>query len=533
MSGFKSQFSQFPRFIQEGAVYSPNQIPTQMPPEQMPPQPPPQMPPLNQMAGTPFTPPRRKSPLKAILLILLAIIVLSGAGFATVLAMRIWDPMWNPFRPKPQAVFEQTISKMNGIKKYGYKLAGSISLNATDSNLKSAKAQGSINSSGAIDITDILNPKLTSVLDFVFSLSDPNSEENMGIASAGEIRILDKNFYFKIGKFEATGTASDDLKDYISSFETIKDQWTKIAKDQIGALAGGGNSFSDAKQKEMENSIKAVFAKYPLWQISGQLQDEKIGDVGVYHYIVALNQANLKSAFSEIMKLSAGSDYSLAMVEGFANTFFEKVGEIKADVWIGKKDLLVYKIDFKKAVDLKQVIGAVAGDFSINLNLELSDHDKPVVVQIPFEAKSYEEVFGPIIKIADAKEKNALVRGNLQQIPQILNFAKKAATYSGLSCKTQYINDICNNIKTQTAEDPKIFGYLKKYCAYSKLLKLNDSDSQKYACIDYTLATSPIETDIDPSLKGYCTGYTFECPKPSPSPSPSVSPSPSASPLPE
>ncbi|MCX6765026.1 MAG: hypothetical protein NT148_00610 [Candidatus Nealsonbacteria bacterium] len=190
MSGFKSQFSQFPRFIQQGAVYTPNQIPTQMPPQQMPPQPPPQMPPLNQIAGTPFVPPRRKSPLKAILLTLLVIIILSVAGFATVLATRIWDPMWNPFRPKPQAVFEQTVSKMNGIKKYGYKVAGSISLNATDSNLKSAKAQGSINSSGAIDITDILNPKLTSVLDFIFSLSDPNSEENMGVSSLERLHLL-------------------------------------------------------------------------------------------------------------------------------------------------------------------------------------------------------------------------------------------------------------------------------------------------------------------------------------------------------
>jgi len=525
MSGFKSQFSQFPRFIQEGAVYTPNQIPTQMPPQQMPPQPPPQMPP----PGIPFTPPKRKSPLKAILITLLVIIVLSGAGLGAVLAMRIWDPMWNPFRPKPQAVFDQTVLKMNGIKKYGYKVAGSVSLDATDSNLKSAKGQGSINLSGTIDITDILNPKLTSVLDFIFSLSDPNSEENMGVSSAGEIRILDKNFYFKIGKFEATGAANDDLKDYISSFETIKDQWAKITKDQIGALAGGGDSFSDAKQKEAENNIKAVFAKYPLWQITEQLQDEKIKDVNVYHYIVALNRDNLKSAFSEITKASGESDYSLAMANGFANTFFEKVGEIKADILIGKKDMLVYKIDFKKTVDLKQVIEAVAGDLSINLNLQLSDHNKPVTVQIPFEAKSYEEVFGPFVKISESKAKNTKIQADINQINSLAAaMLDSKKSYSGLSCKAKDVDALCSDIKAQSGEDPKVFGYYKKYCVYSKLMKLNDSDKQEYLCADYNL--SSLITDVDPSSKGYCTGVTFECPKLSSSVSPS--PVPTLTPLP-
>ncbi|MCX6760153.1 MAG: hypothetical protein NTW46_02310, partial [Candidatus Nealsonbacteria bacterium] len=515
MSGFKSQFSQFPRFIQQGgAVLTPNQVPTQMPPQQMPPQ----MPPPSQMAGTPFVPPKRKSPLKAILITLLIIIVLSGAGFAIVLGMRIWDPMWNPFRPKPQAVFDQAISKMNGIKKYGYKVAGSISLNATDSNSKNAKAQGSINSSGAIDITDILNPKFSSVLDFIFSLSDPDSGENMGMSSAGEIRSPDKTFYFKIGKFEATGTAIEDLKYYISSFEMIKDKWTKMTKDQISSWIGqSGDSFSEAKQKEMENNIKAILAKYPLWQISEQLQDEKIGDVNVYHYIIALNQGNFQKAFSEIIKLNNDSDYFLAMAEGIGATFFEKLGEIKADIWIGKKDVLVYKVDFRKTVDLKQVIGSVAGDLSINLNLELSDHNKPVEVQIPFEAKSFEEVFGPIMKIADAGAKNSRIQAYINVIASaaaIMLDSKKS--YSGLSCKAKDVDALCGDIKEQSGEDAKVFGYYKKYCAYSKLIKLNDSDAQQYYCVDYNL--SSIKTDIDPSLKGYCTGKTFECPKPSVSP---------------
>jgi hypothetical protein len=523
MSGFKSQFSQFPTFIQEGAVYTPNQIPTQMPPQQMPPQPPPQIP----SSGVPFIPPKRKSPLKVILLTLLIIIILSGAGLGAVLGMRVWDPMWNPFRPKPQAVFDQAILKMNDITKYGYKVSGDVSLNATDNNSNNTiKAQGSFNSGGSIDISDILNPKLDSVLDFIFSLSTPDPDEKMGVSSAGAVRALDNNLYFKISKFEATGSAVNSLEDYISSFTDIKDKWAKIIKEQIGSAVGqGGEIPSYAKQKELENQIKAILVKYPSWQASEQLADETIGGKSVYHYVISLNKGNVEKSISEIIKLGAESDYSLAMAEGFVSTFFEKVGEVKADIWIGKKDLLVYKFNFEKAIDLKQVVETVAGDLSVGLNLEMSDHNKPVVVAIPSGVKSVEEVYGPVIKKVESNAKNDKIQSDINRIrtlSETIFSAKKS--YSSLSCKAKDVDALCSDIKAQTGEDPKVFGYYKKYCAYAKLLKLNDSDKQEYYCIDYNL--SAIKTDIDPSLKGYCTGYAFECPKPSVSPSPSPSPTP-------
>lgn len=564
MPSFKSKFSQFPRFVQEGgSVYAPDQMPSpnmpsqfppemspqmpqqnplQMMPEQAPPEPPSQMPPVGQSYEQPYIPPERKSPLKAILISLLAVLILAGAGFAIVLATRIWDPMWNPFRPNPETVFKQALLKLNDVKKYGYNATGKISLGATDVNSKAVTFQASINSKGEIDISDILNPKFNSILDFAVNLSTSDPREGTGIASTGEVRSVDKNLYFKISKFEAAGSAIEDFKDYVSFFESIKDKWIKITKDKLASLSSQGqvkNNLSDAQQKELEVKIASIFQTYPIWQTAGQFPDEKIGTQNVYHYLIALNKENLKKAFSEIMKAGANEagknegnnqavDYFLGMVEGLANTFFEKMGDVKADVWIGKKDLLVYKIDFEKTFDLKQILGSITGSFGLNMDLQLFDHNKPVTVNIPLDAKDYDEVFGPFVKKIGDKAKNDKIQSDIDQIKAIAGtMIASKMSYYGLNCKAKDVIGLCDDIKTQTGEDPKVFGYYKRYCAYSKLLKLNDGDKQEYYCVDYNL--SAIRTDIDPSQRGYCTGYAFECPKPSPSPSPIISPSPSPS----
>lgn len=522
MPGFKSQFSQFPRFAQQGGVvFTPSQIPTQNIPQQMPPSSPPPPPPPPSYSQ-PFIPPQRKSPFKKILLILVIIILLSGIGILGVLSTRIWDPMWNPFRPAPETVFKQSISKMKNIKKYGYKTIGSLALNATDQNSETANANISLNSSGIIDISDILSPKFDSVFDLILDLSTSNPKENIGLSVSGEARGIDNNFYFKIGKLEARGAASEDLKSYISSFGAIKDVWAKVTKEQVMSLFG---------QSQNENQIKAIFDNYPIWKTTEQLNDEKIKEENVYHYIIMLDKESLGKAFSEALKAVPNFDYFLGAVEGVVNTFLEKIGEVKADIWIGKKDLLVYKIDFKKAIDLKQVIETIAGNLSLNFNLELSNHNQPVQVNIPPEAKDYEEIFGPLMKKAEINVKNAKIKANLDQLAlKAKSMFDENKSYSGLNCKLKDVDVLCSDIKTQNSEDPKVFGYYKKYCAYSKLLKTDDADKQEYYCVDYNLSAA--KTDIDPSLKGYCTGWTFECPKvsvifnASPSPSPSLAPSP-------
>lgn len=506
MPGFKTEFSQFPTFVQQGGAYIPQQ---QMPPQQ-PPAPPPPM----------YVPPVRKSPVKAILITLLVLVLLSSAGFAAVLGMRIWDPLWNPFRPKPEAVFIQTLAKMKETKKYTYQTTGSISFDATDKDGKNIKGMVSLDSGGKMDISDMINPKLDSTLKFSLNLSSSNdSKENVGVFAAGAVKMDDKSVFFRIGSLSAEGSAVEDLSGYMSGLNSIKDVWVEVPKSSLG----------NTTESALDAKTKAVFDKYQMWNVASQLADEKMGTADVYHYVVSLNKENLKSAFSELVRISieesgegsmigSSIDYYSAAAEGIVSTFLDKIGEVNADVWIGKKDMLVYRINLAKDIDLKQTTGSIIGNLSINFGLVLADHNNPVDVQAPAGAKTFNEVFGPLMLQAEIKARNEKIQADIGQIKAVADalYASKK-TYSGLSCKMEGAVSICADLKSQTGEDPKVFGYFKKYCAYSKLMKMKDSDIQEYYCTDYL---SQIKTSVDPSQKGYCTGYTFECPKPSPSPTP-------------
>jgi len=60
---------------------------------------------------------KEKSPKKIIIPILVLVFLLL-AGATIVLASRIWDPLWNPFRPKPEKVIERMFQKVWQVKTF-------------------------------------------------------------------------------------------------------------------------------------------------------------------------------------------------------------------------------------------------------------------------------------------------------------------------------------------------------------------------------------------------------------------------------
>lgn len=74
--------------------------------------------------------------------------------------------------------------------------------------------------------------------------------------------------------------------------------------------------------------------------------------------------------------------------------FFEQIGEITADIWIGEKDELVYRFKVNKELSFNSYSESTT---TINLmaDINFSDFDKPLNIQAPSEFETLTSVFTP------------------------------------------------------------------------------------------------------------------------------------------
>lgn len=85
-------------------------------------------------------------------------------GVGTSLATRVWDPLWNPFRPNPEKVLAKTASQMKELKTYHNKTV----FVADFKNKEGFKIEGDF--SGDSDNADGNNPKLAGKFNLNFLL---------------------------------------------------------------------------------------------------------------------------------------------------------------------------------------------------------------------------------------------------------------------------------------------------------------------------------------------------------------------------
>ncbi len=79
------------------------------------------------------------------------------------------------------------------------------------------------------------------------------------------------------------------------------------------------------------------------------------------------------------------------------NDFFDEVGEITAEVWIGQKDKLLYRIATEKEIDISKIDKEKQGITKIEFMLNLSKLNQPVKVDPPKEYKDIQDIIGALL----------------------------------------------------------------------------------------------------------------------------------------
>ncbi len=300
--------------------------------------------------------------------IVVGVLVVAILGTGVALASRVWDPLWNPFRPSPEMVLKNMAESMQKVSSVhtevdfrmdGAGEASSTSLvaklidNSDISNLQNLKSGGSL--TVGLGIQGI---QLTGEANYIISGKDLF----IMLSNLPNIPFLPIDLSSFKGKWIRMTGLSDNSEDMTGLVQMVKN------------FSGNGN----------------------LMVVKKELPDEKLGKINSYHYVVGLKEDGAKEFIKIILKETSDlTTLSDEAMQAQSDEIAQKIGALEIEYWIGKKDELLRKVKLEtRFVDDSQ-------EAIIGITLNLSDFNKPVSVKAPDIYTNAEDLmkdFAPLLE---------------------------------------------------------------------------------------------------------------------------------------
>lgn len=470
------------------------------------------------------SPPR--GPFGLILKIVIGVVVLAAAGTGIVLATRVWDPLWSPFRPEPEKVLKEMIKNMGEQKKFHSGVKMDFKINDPSGNGKLSLAFD-----GDSDFSDPQNKKSS----FSYSL-DLTAAGQGSLSFALEEKIMGEDTYLKIADFNLPAEIEPFLAMYNIDLNSLKGVWISIDKKSFEEMGlPTGQSFNSEAQQKLMGKIQKLFSESKIYAVKKELADEKsaiiwggLDNQKMYHYTIVLDNLKTANLAGEIIKVvmeevmsqeefqnAAGGSFPpvglvVPAIKEQISVFLEKAGELTADLWIGKKDGLLYKIEAEKGLNLSDIMGGNApAEVNIKLEVNSSKFGQSLIITPPTDAQKLEDIFAPVIEQINTQNKINSIKDDMLQLKftatSIFTIGKN---YSKVNCQNEEIKPFCDSIKSNAGSELTIYSSSKKYCAYVKLPStVGQTEDNIYCVSDGSSAETPLST----ALK-YCNKKTIACP---------------------
>ena len=310
--------------------------------------------------------------------IIFGIILIIVASAGTALGTRVWDPVWNPFRPNPEEVIAKAIGSMGEAETFQSDINLSVNIESEES--------GSIilDINNKTDVSDENNPKNASIIKA--SISSP--EGMMEIEA--EARTINKISYWKINKADF-GQVDPMLSLMVSQ---LKGQWLMVSNEE--EVQG---------DEEIKEKITNLLENKKVFKIKKELPNEKINGEKSYHYLLELDRENIKTIVSEMYKINAEeagqsefeADIMAGGYSGAIDSFLEKIGGLQVEVWIGFKSNMLSKIGITKEVDMTDLDKTSTGKADIDFGMTFSDYNKSVEIEEPQDYIDLNEMMAPFM----------------------------------------------------------------------------------------------------------------------------------------
>lgn len=444
------------------------------------------------------------------------LMILGFVGAGAALASRVWDPLWSPFRPAPERVLAGMTSQTQELKTCRNKTNFSLFFKNKDE----IEIEG--NFSASSDATNPENQKSDGKFDFNLSV------EGMQFYLAGDFKTINETFYFKLTTIPVM------LQPFFAmmgiDLEQFKNQWVKFDKESMEEMFSGSLSpemlkeFKEEseknteKEREIKEKVTKLVANKELYFVKNELDDEKVNGIKNYHYQVALNNEELEKIIPELLKIiwetgempnmpGATPEEFQKEVQEKIGEFLNKLGEITADVWIGKKDLYLYKFQLEKEIDISKFDEKEKGTVLIKIVGEYDNFNQPVEITAPAEFKTIKEIFSPILEQSiisqGSRARDDRRKADLSQIRAILElyYSDNYSYPQSLSFPETALKKYYSTTLTDPGNGPcpglygwiKNVGYPDKYCLYACL------ESGEYYAVspDTTMILSFPPTSLD------------------------------------
>jgi len=321
---------------------------------------------------------------KAPIFISIIAVVVLICGITAALYSQVLNPVWNPFRPEPEEVLRKAALSMKELK--SFHVEGDFEIKSSEK----SKYEDEINSMsqsyslGVILNTDRNNLEIKKDEVEVDVIMERESEYN---GRSSKDMVLASGYYIRIGKEAYVKVLSPELLEGMTDdMPAVLNRWIKIDEEGIEDLmnyiqeeSGDQMEIKQLSREEQEKMIEEImldltdlFEDKRFYEIKAELPDKKIEGQKAYHYLLNLNEKEIKRLIPDIV--SVVSDYvvdnisseeygnmgpEMMMAVSFyaaeiVDNFFDKVGEVEVEILIGQKDGYIHQIKFEKEMDLTE-----------------------------------------------------------------------------------------------------------------------------------------------------------------------------------
>lgn len=242
----------------------------------------------------------------------------------------------------------------------------------------------SINFTGVSDVKDLNNPQGS----FSFNINTDALTEGQ-FTFGLEIRNVGKIIYVKISDVPNLG---------FFDLSAVKNQWVKIDTEALKKQFGFEKLEEQLKeaQKQQEltpeqiEKLKEVVKQAKVFKITQKFASEKINGVNTHHYKFTIDKEGIKKLVTDISQIVQNKTLTEKELTDF-NKSLEAIELPEGEIWIGKKDLLPYKVSLSSTIKGTEQLKTSG---KISFTLLFKNFNKPVQIDIPTQTKPLEEILG-------------------------------------------------------------------------------------------------------------------------------------------
>jgi len=339
----------------------------------------------------PPTAPKDTGNTRKLIMIIAGIGVLLAVAVGAALATRVWDPLWNPFRPDPETVLDRMVEAMED-----------VTAAQTVFNVGVSHEQGvfTVQVTAQDDTSDPENPK--GVGSFSMQLASDIPGESFSIV--GDIRELGTTSYMRVTDVDLPAEAAFTLALMFGiDINEIQGQWLQLdAATLLGIQEKVDEETLLQRQQEYAEKINQLFSENQIYYVKDELSDDIIAGAKVYHYELVLDNDELRKVLPELFKLTLAlsappepkeefaTDLMAGMMAGALSELLDEMGEITGEMWIGKKDYRLYQATAEKTFTVFD-----EDTLTIDFSLSFSRFNEPVTVEAPADAIPFEDLVPP------------------------------------------------------------------------------------------------------------------------------------------